>query len=149
MENKVAGNGCPPDRMEKPVLVSACLVGLATRYDGLSKPNSLCMAALEGRQWVPICPEQLGGLPTPREPAALGRHDGADVLDGRCRVFTATGRDVSDCFIRGAYASLQIAKLLKSKEVFLKADSPSCGWGRVKGVTASLLVREGFTIREF
>jgi uncharacterized protein YbbK (DUF523 family) len=132
-----------------PVLVSACLVGLATRYDGQSKLDPLCLAALEGRQWVPVCPEQLGGLPTPREPASLGSRDGAAVLDGSHRVLTAAGKDVSDNFIRGAYAILEIGRLLHAEEVYLKADSPSCGWGRIKGVTATLLAREGFSIREF
>lgn len=132
-----------------PVLVSACLVGLATRYDGQSKSNDLCLTALTGRQWVPVCPEQLGGLPTPREPASLGGKDGAVVLAGSHKVLTATGKDVSEYFIRGARAVLQIARLLQAEEVFLKADSPSCGWGRIKGVTATLLARHGLTIREF
>ena len=132
-----------------PVLVSACLVGLATRYDGKSKQNPLCLAALDGRQWVPVCPEQLGGLPTPREPAFLGSKDGAAVLDGSHRVLTATGRDVSDYFIRGAHAILEIGRLLHAEEAFLKADSPSCGWGKIKGVAATLLAKEGFEIREF
>ena len=136
-------------RQTRPVLVSACLVGLATRYDGRSKPCSLCLEALEGRQWVPVCPEQLGGLATPREPASLGRFDGAAVLDGSHRVLTATGRDVNDNFIRGAYGILRIAGLLKVEEAFMKAGSPSCGWGKVKGVAATLLARHGIAIREF
>ena len=149
MAIKGSGENGGKDCQDGPVLVSACLVGLATRYDGKSKPNGPCMAALEGRRWVPVCPEQLGGLPTPREPVAMGRNDGADVLDGRHRLVTASGRDVTECFIRGARTVLQLARLLESEEVFLKADSPSCGWGGVKGVTASLLARYGFTIREF
>lgn len=132
-----------------PVLVSACLVGLATRYDGQTKLNTLCLQALEGRQWVPVCPEQLGGLPTPREPASLGDKDGAAVLEGSHKVCTAAGNDVSAPFIRGAHAVLRIAELLHAKEAFLKADSPSCGWGKIEGVTATLLARHGLMIREF
>lgn len=149
MEKKVSDDDFISAGENGPVLVSACLVGLATRYDGKSKPNDRCMKALSGRQWVPLCPEQLGGLPTPREPAALVNNDGAAVLDGRCMVCTAAGRNVSDSFLRGARAVLQIAALLGAQEAFLKADSPSCGWGRVKGVTACLLAMHGLKIREF
>jgi uncharacterized protein YbbK (DUF523 family) len=130
-------------------LVSACLVGLATRYDGATKEYLACRLALAGVVWVPVCPEQLGGLPTPREPADLVGGDGAAVLAGLARVVTVTGTDVTANFLAGAEQVLRVARELQVIEVFLKSGSPSCGVGRVLGVTAALLRREGFVVREF
>jgi uncharacterized protein YbbK (DUF523 family) len=130
-------------------LVSACLVGLPTRYDGVSRPSTDCRLALAGSLWVPVCPEQLGGLPTPRPPADLVGGDGAAVLAGRARVVTREGLDVTDRFIRGAELVLTLALELGVSSAYLKSGSPSCGCGRVLGVTAALLQREGFAVREF
>ncbi len=131
------------------ILVSSCLVGLCTRYDGRSKPSSACLAQLRGRTWIPVCPEQLGGLPTPRSPADLTGGDGAGVLDHRARVITREGRDVTDAFIRGAEQCLAIARQQDITRAYLKADSPSCGSGTKPGVTAALLMRHNIRITEF
>ena len=134
----------------KPVyLVSACLVGLQTRYDCQIKKNAECVEKLEGMQWIPVCPEQLGGLPTPRDPADLIDGDGFDVLDGKAKVVTRNGKDVTDNYIVGAQQVLEIARQQKIHAAFLKSKSPSCGLKPKIGVTAALLKKEGYLVREF
>ena len=132
-------------------LVSSCLVGLATRYDGQSKPDADCIGELKktGSFWVPVCPEQLGGLPTPRDPADLVGGDGRNVLRGKANVVTRKGVDVTSCFIRGAEQVLRLAEQFPVTGVYLKSGSPSCGYGEVLGVTAALLVSRGYSIRSF
>lgn len=130
------------------ILVSACLAGLTTRYDGqvISYPD--CTAEIKRYQWLPVCPEQLGGLPTPRCPANIVGGDGGDVLDGKARVICTDGTDVTNAFIEGARQVLDIAQRQAIKKIFLKARSPSCGVGKL-GVTAALLKRSGYHVTEF
>ena len=105
----------------EPILISACLLGAACRYDGGSNPV-FSVEALMGRcQLVPVCPEQLGGLPTPREPAE--RTEGG--------VVTKTGADVSAQFQRGAEQALHLARIFGCKKAVLKERSPSCGAGEI------------------
>lgn len=130
-------------------LVSGCLIGLVCRYDGQTREYLACRRQLAGKVYVPVCPEQLGGLSTPREPADLVGGDGAAALAGTARVLTRSGVDVTDNFVRGAEQVLRLARELQVAGVFLKSGSPSCGVGRVLGVTAALLRREGFVVREF
>jgi uncharacterized protein YbbK (DUF523 family) len=130
-------------------LVSACLVGLCTRYDNNIRSNDSCIKALQEATWIPICPEQLGGLPTPREAADIQGGDGDDVLLGNARVITKSGTDVSRAFINGAYQVLAIAQSQAIEAVLLKAHSPSCGITGRTGVTAALLRLHGFRLREF
>lgn len=132
-------------------LVSSCLVGLLTRYDGQKKsPAPECMARLKNTVWIPVCPEQLGGLPTPREPADIVGGTGKDVLDGKARVLTRKdNRDCTQEFIRGAEQVLSIARNQNINTVLFKARSPSCGVTSVLGVTAALLQKHGFKILEF
>ncbi len=127
-------------------LVSACLVGLCTRYDGKKKNNDHCRELLRNATWIPVCPEQLGGLPTPRPAADLVGGEGEDVLLGKAKVLTKDGADLSRAFIHGAYQVLAIAQSQPVEAVFLKSRSPSCG---SKGVTAALLRQHGFLLREF
>lgn len=130
-------------------LVSACLVGLCTRYDGQIKSDSSCLSQLRSTVWIPVCPEQLGGLPTPREAADIIGGDGNDVLAGKAKVTTKSGIDLTTEFIRGAEQVLQIARLQNICLALLKARSPSCGvQGRI-GVTAALLRSSGITVTEF
>ncbi|MEA3547582.1 MAG: DUF523 domain-containing protein [Thermodesulfobacteriota bacterium] len=136
-------------RIRPVYLVSACLMGLKTRYDGLVKPCPQCRAELEGAVWIPVCPEQLGGLATPRVAADLTGGNGRDVLDGRARVITREGNDVTGQFIDGAKQVLAIAMAQPVSGIFLKSKSPSCGVHSVLGVTAALLKEHGFLIREF
>ena len=112
---------------EKPrALVSACALGIPCRYDGSGRPE------LAGRIPgdvipIPMCPEQLGGFPTPRPPARISEGDGRDVLAGRARVVDQDGQDVTEGFVRGAREAARIATMLGIKEAFLVEKSPSCG----------------------
>jgi uncharacterized protein YbbK (DUF523 family) len=130
-------------------LVSSCLIGLCTRYDGRSKPDSRCFARLRHCQHIPVCPEQLGGLPTPRIAADLTGGDGEAALDGRAQVINKEGVDVTRQFIAGAAAVLQIAQGQNIRLALLKARSPSCGLTPQLGVTAALLRRHGIRLIEF
>jgi uncharacterized protein YbbK (DUF523 family) len=138
------------DEKKKPLfLVSSCLVGLASRYDGCSKKNGECLKFLEDKIWLPVCPEQLGGLATPRPAAVLVGGDGAAVLNGTAHVVTRDGIDVSTPFIIGAEQVLTIARQQGICGMCLKARSPSCAVYGQQGVTAALLARHGFSLYEF
>ena len=126
-------------------LVSACLMGLCSRYDGQVIQNSLCKSLLLETFWIPVCPEQLGGLPTPRPPADIVGGNGSDVLAGNAKVLTREGFDVTEAFIRGAFQVLAIAENQSVEAILLKSRSPSCGQA---GVTSALLRQHGFHIFE-
>lgn len=129
-------------------LCSACLLGIKCRYDGKDCRNEKVIELLKTEVLIPVCPEQLGGLPTPREPA--------EIVGGK--VLTRSGKDVTEEFIRGAKETLKIAKLLDVKEAILKQGSPSCGCGRIyngtfsgktvkgDGVTAAMLKKHGIKV---
>lgn len=135
-------------------LVSACLTGLLCRHDGGSCPDDAVMGLVAAGRAIPVCPEQLGGLPTPRSPAEIRGGDGRDVLEGRARVVNKEGKDLTEVFLRGAHQTLRLARLCGAKWCLLKERSPSCGVkciydgtfsGRLRpgvGVAAALL-REG------
>jgi len=129
-------------------LASSCLLGLKTRYDGIVLPSDVCMKAIAGAVCIPICPEQLGGIPTPRVPADLVGGDGHEVLAGHAKVLTRSGEDVTENYILGARQVLEIARQHETAEIFLKAKSPSCGLTPQVGVTAALLQDEGYKIVE-
>jgi len=143
---------------DTPLLVSACLLGLSCRYDGGSCPVPALQRLAALGQAIPICPEVAGGLPIPRPPAEIQGGDGGDVLDGRGRVVSEDGTDVSSAFIAGARAALNLARRCGVARAVLKARSPSCGVGLIydgtfsgrlasgDGVTAALLRREGITV---
>ncbi|MBQ4382281.1 MAG: DUF523 domain-containing protein [Oscillospiraceae bacterium] len=130
------------------ILVSACLLGCPCRYDGKSCRNEAVCALAEAHALVPVCPEQLGGLPTPRSPS--------EIAEGR--VMMKTGQDVTDEYTLGARSALHLARLTGCTAAVLKSKSPSCGRGRVydgtfsgtlrpgDGVTAGLLAREGLEV---
>ncbi len=137
--------------------ISACLLGLACRYDGTARPDPAAQCLAAQGAWVPFCPEQLGGLPTPRSPARIEGGDGTDVWAGRARVIDAQGRDVTAHFLRGAVESAALCALLGVRAVVLKAHSPSCGAGTIRrgedlvagdGVTAALLKCMGLQVIE-
>lgn len=143
---------------ESLLLVSACLVGIPCRYDGDSCPNNQLQALAAQGKVLPLCPEVLGGLPTPRPPAEIQGGDGGDVLDGWARVKNIEGKDVTTEFLAGAQKVLHIAQRWGIKQAILKARSPSCGVGQIyngsfsgrlvegDGVTAALLKREGIVV---
>lgn len=133
--------------MEK-LLISACLMGIHCRYNGERKAIPEIGALMEKYELIPVCPETLGGLPTPRDPSEiLGE-----------KVLTNSGVDVTAEYIRGAEEALRLGKLLGAKKALLKAKSPSCGSGIIHdgsfsgklkdgyGITAKLLLEKGFEI---
>jgi uncharacterized protein YbbK (DUF523 family) len=130
-------------------LVSACLLGLCTRYDGKSKPSSECLRRLESTHWIPVCPEQLGGLATPRTPAKLIGGDGHDVLAGAAKVVDQNGIDCTSAFIQGAQMVLTLARMQQVKCAFFKAKSPSCGLSPTPGVTTALLLENSIEVISF
>ncbi len=132
----------------KKCLVSSCLVGLCTRYDGKSKPNQHCLQYLNDFIYIPVCPEQLGGLPTPRPAADIVGGDGMAVLSGFASVITQNKEDVTKEFIAGAEAVLNIAQAQDIRLAVLKARSPSCGVQKL-GVTAALLQSNDIQLVEF
>ena len=132
------------------ILVSACLMGINCRYDGGNNRNEKVLSLLNDKDicLIPICPEQLGGLTTPRLPSE--RNGG--------RVIQNSGADVTKAFETGAQEALRVAQLWGCDRAILKAKSPSCGCGQIydgtfshkltpgNGCTAELLLREGITI---
>jgi len=107
------------------VAVSACLLGINCRYDGKSKQNPAILKRLKAEEIMPICPEQLGGLPTPRVPSILVDGDGFDVLDGKAKVINLKGIDNTKAFIDGAFAALDQMSSHNITRCFLKDKSPS------------------------
>ncbi len=139
-------------------VVSACLAGARSRFDGTSATDPAVRALVREGRAMPICPEQLGGLPTPRPPAEIVGGDGSAVLEGRAKVLTADGRDVTDRFIAGASEAAELAALFGATAAILKSRSPSCGCGAVydgsfsgrlvkgDGVLAALLAAKGIRV---
>ena len=123
------------------ILVSACLLGCACRYDGGSKPCEAVLALARQHELVPVCPEQLGGLPTPR-PAAEIQGD---------RVVNCQGRDVTKEYQKGAQEALRLFRTLQCDLAVLKARSPSCGCGQVYdgSFSGTLVPGDGITARLF
>lgn len=137
------------------LLVSSCLIGLKTRYDGNTNLNESVRELVELGGAIPVCPEQLGGLPTPRLSAEFRGGDGDDVLQGRARLANTDGEDVTAYFLRGAEETLRIAKMVGARRAIFKERSPSCGcrqvWidGELRdgcGVTSALLKRNGISV---
>ena len=130
------------------VMISACLAGKKCRYDGGAKPNQEILARIAGgEKFCLVCPECMGGLPIPREPAEIqgGSRD---------------GKDVTAAYLAGAQKGLQMAKAKGADTVLLKSKSPSCGAGRIhdgsfsgrlvpgNGVFAELLMQNGIRVLE-
>lgn len=132
------------------ILMSACLLGVNCRYNGARKalPDAVLQRLLENHTVVPVCPEQLGGLTTPREPSE--RQGG--------RVVMRSGRDVTAQYERGAQETLRLCRQFGCTAAVLKERSPSCGRGAVydgtftgtltpgDGVTAALLLENGVAV---
>lgn len=143
-------------REARVVLVSACLVGEACRFDGRSKRSERVLAALEGKEVVPVCPEVGGGMPVPRAPVELSGGTGVDVWAGRARALEReAGVDRTEAFKRGAQLALEACRKFGATVALLKEKSPSCGTQRVyeagvlrpgEGITAALLRAEGIVV---
>jgi uncharacterized protein YbbK (DUF523 family) len=131
-----------------PILVSACLLGIYCRYDGRCETDARVLALSDEHVLIPVCPEQLGGLPTPRSAVEL--------LDGRA--VTRDGNDLTEAFARGALQALHVARLNKARAAVLQPRSPSCGRGVIydgtfsgtriqgNGVLAQILADEGIQL---
>lgn len=130
------------------ILVSACLLGCSCRYDGKSCQNESIIALKKKYTLIPVCPEQLGGLSTPRSPS---ERKGDSVI-------MKSGEDVTAEFMRGAGEALRLAKIFNIKKAILKANSPSCGKGIIydgsftgqkcpgNGITAELFMKNGIAV---
>lgn len=137
------------------VIVSACLVGIECRYDGKDSFNKKIIPVLKACTFFPVCPEQLGGLSTPRVPSSLKGGDGSAVICGKASVVDAEGRDVTAHYLRGAHEVLKLARKFGVKKAYLKSKSPSCGCGQTyvdgklvkgDGVLAALLTDHGIKV---
>lgn len=137
------------------IIVSGCLAGRPCRYDGEARENKNIKKLVEEKKAVIACPECLAGLKIPREPAEIVGGDGYDVLDGKARVMSKDGKDVTEEFIKGAQKFLEYSQMKGAAVVYLKKKSPSCGCGEIydgtfsgnlvkgDGVTTALLKRKG------
>ena len=119
--------------MKENLLISACLLGIACRYDGKSVREIDISALSEKYNLIPICPEIYGGLPTPRIPSER-------IGD---KVMMKDGTDVTENYKRGALASLTIAQANGARLALLKERSPSCGKGLVYDGSFSGTLTEG------
>lgn len=130
------------------ILVSACLLGCSCRYDGKSKLDERVLALQSGHTLIPVCPEQLGGLPTPRLPAEIQGE----------KVTRKDGQDITAQYVKGAREALRLYTLLGCDCALLKARSPSCGKGCIydgsfsgaltkgNGITAALFQEKGIRV---
>ncbi|HUS72989.1 MAG TPA: DUF523 domain-containing protein [Sedimentisphaerales bacterium] len=129
----------------EPVLISACLLGIPCRWHGHrpKKRNKLLERLKKKYVLVPVCPEQLGGMPTPRTGEKL-EGSGAQVLDEGLRIIAPeTGEDVTRFHIKGAKYTLEITRIVGARRAYLKSGSPSCDR---EGVTGELLKRDGIKV---
>lgn len=134
--------------MREKLLISACLLGESCRYDGRENRVPVIAALQDRFELIPVCPERLGGLPTPRTPSErVGE-----------RVLMRDGRDATEAFRLGAERALSIARGHGCVRALLKERSPSCGSGQIydgsfsgkivpgNGVTAELLAQSGIQV---
>ncbi|MCX4365436.1 MAG: DUF523 domain-containing protein [Bacilli bacterium] len=136
--------------MEK-YIVSSCLAGINCRYDGSNVNNELINKLVREGIAIPLCPEQLGGLPTPREPVEC------TMVEGKMRVLSKNGKDYTEYFERGANIVLEFAKKYDIKKVIFQKNSPSCGCraydgtfshtlADYSGITAKMLMDNGLEV---
>jgi len=139
------------------ILVSACLLGLPTRYDGKAKRSQDVLDYLQRENLtpIPVCPEQLAGMTTPRDKTFFLSGDGRAVLAGNGEAVSENGRSMNAIFCRGAKMTLEIARLSGCRRALLKEGSPSCGVHRVYlgedkvagvGVTSALLMNSDLAV---
>ena len=141
------------------IFVSACLWGENCKYNGGNNLRAKLKKELEGQNVMLICPECFGGLPIPRVASEIEPGgDGADVLNGKSKVYAKDSSDVTAQFISGAEKVLELAKQYKPEKIYLKQGSPSCGYGLIydgtfsgtkkegNGVTAAILKEHGFDV---
>ena len=137
----------------KPIVVSACLAGFKCRYDGDNNLNTHIEEMVKNGSAIPVCPEELGGLTTPRIPAEIVVQN-----DGSHRVINRDGQDVTEQFLSGAQKALKVAQEIGAESAILKHRSPSCGCGQIydgsfskslvkaNGITADLFIKNGIKV---
>lgn len=140
------------------ILVSACLLGTNCKYSGGNNLTPRVLELLKELELIPFCPEEMGGLLTPREPCEIQEGAGKDVLEGKARILNKIGEDVTEQFIKGAKATLNMAIEHSCTAAIMKANSPSCGCGIIydgsfsgkfkegSGVCAQLLMDNGVAV---
>lgn len=140
------------------IIVSACLLGIKAKYDGKSNAHALIQKYSSAGKFIPVCPEQLGGLPTPRDPVEIIGGTGQEVLLGRCVAQGQQGEVVTPQLIQGATEVMKMVKMFKVTAAILKERSPSCGVHYIydgsfthnlmpgQGVTAALLKESNIPI---
>ena len=133
-------------------LVSACLVGINCKYNGGNNYNEKILKLVKEGSAIPICPEQLGGLSTPRIPSEIR------TINGKKKVINKDGVDVTDNFVKGSEEVLLLSKKLNIKKAILKSKSPSCGKDKIyngnfdgklidgNGILADLLIKNGIEV---
>ena len=144
---------------KKIVIISSCLIGMKTTYLGKSNCHQEFLDMMkEGVVCIPVCPEILGGLSTPRLPSEIHNGSGTDVIERRSHVKHIDGTDVTLHYLRGAREVLRLAGLLEPDLIIFKERSPSCGIHQIydgtfshrviegEGVTTALLRHHGFTV---
>lgn len=129
-------------------IVSACLAGLKCAYDGQDRAHSKVIELVKKGEAIPVCPEQLGGLPTPRIPSERSNN----------KVINREGIDVTENFEKGAQEALKLTRMARCESAIVKSRSPSCGHGKIydgtfsgkliqgNGIFADLLLEEGIEI---
>lgn len=134
------------------IFVSGCLAGLNCKYNGGNNYDERIFNLVKEGKAIPICPEQWGGLKTPRNPAQIKN------INNKSYVVTDQGEDVTEQYKRGAQEVLELAKKLNIKEAILQPRSPSCGKGKVydgnfnktlidgNGIAADLLIKNGIEV---
>lgn len=140
-------------------IVSACLTGIDCTYKGGNKQKPAVKRLAEKGMAIPVCPEVMGGLTTPRENSEIDDGGGEEVLAGSAKVISVSGKDLTQNYVRGALMILDIAKRSGIKRAILKSKSPACGCGRIydgtfrkvltkgNGVLTALLLKHSFTVR--
>lgn len=143
------------------IIVSSCLAGMPCRYDAACCENAEVAALVKTGKAIPVCPECLAGLPIPRPCSEIVGGSGEDVLLGKAKVIAKTDAgllDVTEAFVSGAEAALEIALRVGAKRAILKQNSPSCGAGSIydgtfcgkrragNGVAAALLIKNGVEV---
>lgn len=134
------------------ILVSGCLVGLNCKYNGGNNYDEKIFNLVKQGKAIPVCPEQLGGLTTPRPPSEIR------VIDGKRYVFNSENDDVTKNYNNGAVDILNLAQKLDIKKAILKSKSPACGKGQIyngnfekklidgNGILAQLLIDNGIDV---
>lgn len=127
-------------------ITSACLAGAKCRYNGKDKKDKNIYLKVNKGEGLPLCPEQLGGLPTPRKISRI------KIRQGCKSVISSGGEDLTEFFLRGANLSFRIGRRFKINSAYFKKGSPSCGFcpgdkdNKIAGITSTLLDKKGMKI---